>query len=90
MEQLVLNSDSIFHLHQLASHYRKRGGPHFHLAIETERLELIRQTSVSPDPQVQKYFRKLWLHLAPDVVDALVARGGIREPGHSSREPLAS
>lgn len=75
MERLIFNSGSIYKLYQLESHFRHRGGRHFHLANESECLELLRVTSHSPDRVVQRHFRDFWEHLDRDMVDVLRGEG---------------
>ncbi|MGP4842836.1 hypothetical protein ACTXGQ_01790 [Marinobacter sp. 1Y8] len=89
MERVIFTSGSIFHLQQLESHFRRRGGRHFHLADDDERLALLRETSHSRDQVIQKHFRHLWANLDNDVIDALIDEGGVSEPANSEQVFLA-
>lgn len=75
MDRLIFNSGSIYHLYQLESHFRHRGGRHFHLSDENECLELLRVTSHSPDRVVQRHFRDFWKHLDADMIETLRHEG---------------
>lgn len=79
MDRFIFNSGSIFHLHQLETYFRHRGGRHFHLADTDELLELLRVTSHSRDRIIQRHFRQFWRHLDPDLVAAL-REGGVADP----------
>ncbi|WP_111498052.1 hypothetical protein [Marinobacter bohaiensis] len=80
MDTLIFNSSSIFHLYQLESQFRHRGGRHFHLADADERLELLRQCSASRDPVVQRFFHEFWERLEPEQIRALHDEGVVAEP----------
>lgn len=79
MDGFIFNSGSIFHLHQLETYFRHRGGRHFHLADMDELLELLRVTSHSRDRLVQRHFRQFWHELEPDVMAAL-REDGVADP----------
>lgn len=83
MDRFTLTSGSIFHLHQLETYFRHRGGRHFHLADDDELLELLRVTSHSQDRIVQRHFRQFWRQLEPTMVTAL------REDGVSDPVPFS-
>lgn len=85
MERFIFTSGSIFHLQQLECHFRRRGGRHFHLADDDERLALLRETSRSRDQVIQKHFRHLWANLDADVIDALMDEGGVEQPANSEQ-----
>ncbi|PAV25064.1 hypothetical protein C8D92_104233 [Tamilnaduibacter salinus] len=80
MDRPIFSSGTIFHLQQLGTQYRRRGGRRFHLGDERERLELLRLTSQSEDQVIQKYYRHFWQQLEPEQGDALVKENGIAAP----------
>ncbi|MEQ5836559.1 hypothetical protein [Marinobacter sp. NFXS9] len=75
MDRLIFNSGGIYHLYQLESHFRHRGGRHYHLADTDECLELLRVTAHSPDRVIQRHFRAFLEQLDPTLIDALRQEG---------------